>query len=62
MARELDQDELIERWTLIGDDLARVASRRSAAKRVRSRANSSWLIGRFSTAVISFGGVGAPGR
>ena len=24
MARELDQDELIERWTLIGDDLERV--------------------------------------
>ena len=32
MARELDQDELIERWTLIGDDLERVASKRSAAK------------------------------
>ena len=62
MARELDQDKLIERWTLIGDDLERVASRRSAAKRVRSRANSSWLIGRLRTSVISFGGVGAPGR
>ena len=32
MARELDQDELIERWTLIGNDLERVASKRSAAK------------------------------
>lgn len=32
MARALDQDELIERWTLIGDDLERVASKRSAAK------------------------------
>ena len=32
MARELDQDELIERWTLIGDDRERVASKRSAAK------------------------------
>jgi hypothetical protein len=32
VARELDQDELIERWTLIGDDLERVASKRSAAK------------------------------
>ena len=32
MARELDQDELIERWTVIGDDLEWVASKRSAAK------------------------------
>ncbi len=32
MARELDQDELIERWTLTGDALERVASKRSAAK------------------------------
>jgi hypothetical protein len=32
MARELNQDELIERWTPIGDDLERVASKRSAAK------------------------------
>ena len=32
MSRESDQDELIERWTLIGDDLERVASKRSAAK------------------------------
>jgi hypothetical protein len=29
MARELDQAELIERWTLIGDNLERVASKRS---------------------------------
>jgi len=28
----LDQDELIERWSLIGDDLEREASKRSAAK------------------------------
>jgi hypothetical protein len=27
-----NQDELIERWTLIGDDLERVASKRPAAK------------------------------
>jgi TnpA family transposase len=32
MARELDQDELIEHWTLLGDDLERVASKRGAAK------------------------------
>ena len=32
LARELDQDELIERWTLIGDDLERLASMRSEAK------------------------------
>ena len=32
MARELDQDELIERKTLIGDDLEGVTSKRSAAK------------------------------
>ncbi len=31
MARELDRDELIERWMLIGDDLERVATKRSAA-------------------------------
>jgi len=32
MARELGQDELIERWTLIGDDLERVAGKRSPAR------------------------------
>lgn len=32
MARELDQDELVEHWTLIGDDLDRVAGKRGAAK------------------------------
>ena len=36
MARELDQDELIERWTLIGDDLERVASKRSAAESMQA--------------------------
>ncbi|WP_461143166.1 DUF4158 domain-containing protein [Salinifilum aidingensis] len=29
---ELDQDELVEHWTLIGDDLDRVAGKRGAAK------------------------------
>ncbi|MHA6799732.1 DUF4158 domain-containing protein [Bounagaea algeriensis] len=32
MTRELDQDELVEHWTLIGDDLDRVASKCVAAK------------------------------
>jgi hypothetical protein len=32
MARELDQDELIEHWTLLGDDLERVASKRGGRR------------------------------
>ena len=32
MARKLDQRELIERWTLIGDELERVARKRSVAR------------------------------
>ena len=32
MARELDQDELIDRWTLVGDELNLVASKRGATK------------------------------
>jgi hypothetical protein len=32
MARRSDQDEMIERWQPIGDDLGRVARKRSAAK------------------------------
>jgi hypothetical protein len=27
MARELDQDELIEHWTLLGDDLERASGK-----------------------------------
>ncbi|MHA6804066.1 hypothetical protein [Salinifilum ghardaiensis] len=30
---QLAQDELVEHWTLIGDDLDRVAGKRGAAKR-----------------------------
>ena len=32
MARELDQDELIDRWTLVGDELNLVAGKRGATK------------------------------
>ncbi len=32
MARELDQDELVEHWALLRDDLDRVAGNRGAAK------------------------------
>jgi len=32
VARELDQDELIDRWTLMGDELNLVASERGATK------------------------------
>ena len=30
--RELDQDELIDRWTLVGEELGLVATKRGAAK------------------------------
>ena len=32
MTRELDQDELIDRWTLVGEELGLVATKRGAAK------------------------------
>src|SRR5258705_13793859 len=32
MVRELDQDELIDRWTLVGDELELVAGKRGATK------------------------------
>jgi Domain of unknown function (DUF4158) len=32
VARELDQDELIDRWTLVGDELNLVANNRGATK------------------------------
>ena len=32
MVRELDQDELIDRWTLVGDELNLVAGKRGATK------------------------------
>ena len=32
MARDLDQDELIDRWTLVGDELNLVAGKRGATK------------------------------
>jgi len=32
VARELDQDELIDRWTLVDDELALVAGRRAATR------------------------------
>ncbi|MQA61812.1 MAG: DUF4158 domain-containing protein [Actinophytocola sp.] len=32
MARELDQDELIDRWTLVEDELALVAGKRGATR------------------------------
>ena len=32
MARDLDQDELIDRWTLVGDELALVAGKRGATR------------------------------
>jgi hypothetical protein len=32
MTPELDQDELIDRWTMVGEELALVATKRGAAK------------------------------
>ena len=32
MARELDQDELIDRWTLVGDEVNLVAGKRGPTK------------------------------
>jgi hypothetical protein len=72
----LDHYQLIERWTLIGDDLERMASKRSAAKpglhceegiepppRPRPRPHQS-VSGSACVRVggFSFGGAGGPGR
>ena len=32
MARDLDQDELIDHWTLVADELALVAGKRAATR------------------------------
>jgi hypothetical protein len=37
MARELDEDELIGNWTLVGDELEQLSSRRGASERVAGR-------------------------
>ena len=32
MARKIDEDDLTERWTLVGDELAQVAGKRGATR------------------------------
>jgi hypothetical protein len=32
MGRKLDEDELIQRWTIVGDELAQVAGKRGATR------------------------------